>query len=146
MDILLIWVNREAVYFWKPVWTGRIALILFSKLVFMRTLLLRQSINSAKLFLYLLNAFYTQRMAQPLSRIHHHRPTGLVGTTRHDCNRKAMRAFWRSRLYLSGIPAEIVSSLPVRTPHRRQIGICSAASSEKTAGTHAWHLCCWLGS
>jgi hypothetical protein len=72
--------------------------------------------------------------------------TGLVGTTRHYRNRKAIGAFWRSRLYLSGIPAEIVSSLPVGTPHRRQIGICSAASSEKTAGTHAWHLCCWLGS
>ena len=36
MDILLIWVNREAIYFWKPVWTGRIALILFNKLAFTR--------------------------------------------------------------------------------------------------------------
>jgi hypothetical protein len=32
MDILLIWVNREAIYFWKQVWTGRIALIPFNKL------------------------------------------------------------------------------------------------------------------
>ena len=36
MDIELIWVKREAEYFCKGGWTGRITLIRFNKLVFAR--------------------------------------------------------------------------------------------------------------